>query len=260
MRILGIDIGSRAVKLALFEGECLVKSDIISTMKFYRDYSTTVDGSIRLDLQAIGYHNIDKIVSTGYGRNNLQVENALVINELKAHVYGVLYQTDLQNFTLLDIGGQDFKVIKVENSIITDMLLNDKCAASSGRYLENMAALLEISLEELKLHFNNPVALNTTCAVFGESELIGQIALGHKIPDLSAGINYSLYKRIKPQILKLRGRTIVLTGGVAQNDAIIHYLKEDFHEVVIPELPQLNGAIGCSYLGVLKERKKSNAQ
>ncbi len=259
MKILGIDIGSRAVKLALFEGDTLKKSDIISTMQFYRDYSTTVDGSIRLDLKAIGYHHADKIVSTGYGRNNLQVENALIINELKAHVYGALYQTELKNFTLLDIGGQDFKVVKVENGIITDMLLNDKCAASSGRYLENMAALLEISMEELKGHFENPVALNTTCAVFGESELIGQIALGHKIPELSAGINYSLYKRIKPHILKLKSKNIVLTGGVAQNNAIIHYLKEDFHEVVVPELPQLNGAIGCGYLGVLKERKRSNA-
>lgn len=256
MRILGIDIGSRAVKLALFDGEGLVRSDILSTMKFYRDHSQSIDGKIRLDLGEIGYDSFDKIVSTGYGRNNIQVEEALVINELKAHVYGALYQADLSNFTLLDIGGQDFKVIKVENRIITDMLLNDKCAASSGRYLENMAALLEISLEELKEHYLNPVALNTTCAVFGESELIGQIALGHSISELSAGINYSLYKRIKPQILKLRSKTIVLTGGVAQNDAIIHYLKEDFHEVVIPASPQLNGAIGCGYLGFLKERKK----
>ena len=259
MRLLGIDIGSRAVKIALFQEEKLIKFDIISTMKFYRDFSSTVEGSITLNLEAIGYDGINKIVSTGYGRNNIQVEGALVINELKAHVYGALYQTGLANFTLLDIGGQDFKVIKVENSVITDMILNDKCAASSGRYLENMAALLEISLEELKNHYNNPVALNTTCAVFGESELIGQIALGYTIPELSAGINYSLYKRIKPQILKLKSKTIVLTGGVAQNDAIIHYLKEDFQEVIIPAMPQLNGALGCGYLGVLKERKKANA-
>jgi activator of 2-hydroxyglutaryl-CoA dehydratase len=119
-----------------------------------------------------------------------------------------------------------------------------------------MSALLEISLDELKLHYSNPVNLNTTCAVFGESELIGKIALGHSISELSAGINYSLYKRIKPQILKLRSRVIVLTGGVAQNEAIIHFLEKDFQQVVVPALPQLNGAIGCGYLGVLKERKK----
>ncbi|MBM7614111.1 acyl-CoA dehydratase activase [Alkaliphilus hydrothermalis] len=259
MKILGIDIGSRAVKIALLENDKLLKTDIISTMKFYRDYSRTREGEVMVDLEALGLNAVDQVISTGYGRNNIQVAGAKVINELKAHVYGALYQTRLQNFTLLDIGGQDFKVIKVENSIMTDMILNDKCAASSGRYLENMAAILEISLDDLKQKYENPVQLNTTCAVFGESELIGQIALGHSLDRLAAGINHSLYKRIKPQIQKLKSRTIVLTGGVAQNEAIIHYLKEDFDEVVIPQEPQLNGAIGCGYLGLIKERKMGNA-
>ncbi|AKL96369.1 activator of (R)-2-hydroxyglutaryl-CoA dehydratase HgdC [Clostridium aceticum] len=256
MRILGIDIGSRSVKMVLFEDEKILKSEIISTMKFYRDHCMTIDGKVEIDLASVGFHQPDKIISTGYGRNNIQVADALVINELKAHVYGSIYQTGLKDFTLLDIGGQDFKVIKVENGIMVDMILNDKCAASSGRYLENMATLIEISLEELKKHYKNPVHLNTTCAVFGESELIGQIAIGHGISELAAGINYSLYQRIKPQMKKLRSKTLVLTGGVAQNDAMIHYLKEDFGEVLLPQYPQLNGAIGCGYLGMIKERKE----
>ncbi|WP_026477870.1 acyl-CoA dehydratase activase [Alkaliphilus transvaalensis] len=259
MRTLGIDIGSRAVKIALLIDGVLEKAEIISTMKFYRDFSKTVDGEVMVNLDALGLGEVNQVISTGYGRNNIQVAGAKVINELKAHVYGALYQTKLENFTLLDIGGQDFKVIKVENSIMTDMILNDKCAASSGRYLENMAAVLEISLDELKKEYVNPVQLNTTCAVFGESELIGQIALGHTTSRLAAGINYSLYKRIKPQIQKLKSKVLVLTGGVAQNEAIIHYLKEDFAEVVIPEYPQINGAIGCGYLGLIKERKIGNA-
>lgn len=258
MKILGIDIGSRAVKIAVFQDDQLIHHQMISTMKFYRDYSETIEGEIKINLGAMGLDHVDRVVSTGYGRNNIQVSGALVINELKAHVYGALYQTGLQDFTLVDIGGQDFKVIKVEKGIMTDMLLNDKCAASSGRYLENMANILEISLDELKGYYENPVELNTTCAVFGESELIGQIALGHGIPRLSAGINYSLYKRIKPQIERLKGKTLVLTGGVAQNTAVIHFLKMDFNEVMIPQQPQLNGAIGCGYLGLIKERKLRN--
>ncbi len=255
MKVLGIDIGSRAVKIAVLDEDRFIKTDIISTMRFYRDYSRTINNEVVVDLQAIGLANVDKVVSTGYGRNNIQVAGAKVINELKAHVYGALFQTGLKDFTLLDIGGQDFKVIKVENGIMTDMILNDKCAASSGRYLENMAAILEISMEELKKEYSNPVQLNTTCAVFGESELIGQIALGHPVNHLAAGINYSLYKRIKPQIQKLKSKVLVLTGGVAENEAVIHYLREDFSEVTIPKFPQLNGAIGCGYLGFLKERK-----
>lgn len=257
MKILGIDIGSRAVKLACFEDDKLTRTEVLSTMKFYRDNSRTLEGEISVDLDSVGFGDVDRIVSTGYGRNNIKVAGATVINELKAHTYGSLYQTGLDDFTLVDIGGQDFKVIKVEHGIMVDMILNDKCAASSGRYLENMAALLEISLDELKSHHENPVELNSTCAVFGETELIGRIAEGYSIPELSAGINYSLYKRIKPHIQKMRSKTVVLTGGVAQNDAIIAYLKEDFKDVVIPELPQLNGAIGCGYFGILKERKKN---
>lgn len=256
MKILGIDIGSRAVKLACFENEILVKTEILSTMKFYRDNSRMVNGEIDIDLGSIGFGEIDRIISTGYGRNNLKVSGATVINELKAHSYGSIYQSGLKHFTLVDIGGQDFKIIKVENGIMVDMILNDKCAASSGRYLENMAALLELSLDELKIHYENPVELNTTCAVFGESELIGKIAEGHGIEELAAGVNYSLYKRIKPNIQKLRSKTLVLSGGVAQNTAIVEYLKADFGEIIVPERPQLNGAIGCGYLGILKERKK----
>jgi (R)-2-hydroxyacyl-CoA dehydratese activating ATPase len=256
LKVLGIDMGSRAVKIACFVDGKLDSTQVLSTMKFYRDNSRTVDGEIEVDLGSIGFEGIDKIVSTGYGRNNIKVAGATVINELKAHTYGAIYQSGLKDFTLVDIGGQDFKVIKVEKGIMVDMILNDKCAASSGRYLENMANIIEVRLEDMVLHYEDPVELNTTCAVFGETELIGKIAEGFGIPELSAGINYSLYKRIKPQIQKLKSKTTVLTGGVAQNKAVIEYIKRDFGEVVVPAEPQLNGAIGCGYFGIMKERKK----
>lgn len=256
MKIVGIDMGSRAVKIVCMSDGEIVKREVLSTMKFYRDNSKTVAGEIVVDLEALGFSNIDQVVSTGYGRNNIKVSGAMVINELKAHTYGAIYQSGLRDFTLVDIGGQDFKVIKVEKGVMVDMILNDKCAASSGRYLENMANIIEVELDEMSSHSENPVELNNTCAVFGETELIGKIAEGYGIPELSAGINYSLYKRIKPQIQKMRSKTIVLTGGVAKNKAVVEYMKRDFGEVSVLEDPQLNGAIGCAYLGTIKERKK----
>lgn len=256
MSILGIDLGSRAVKIAHFSNDEM-KFDVISTMKFYRDNSHMKNEEIVVNLDSLGIENISHIISTGYGRNNIKVSGATVINELKAHTYGAVYQTGLKDFTLVDIGGQDFKIIKVEKGIMVDMILNDKCAASSGRYLENMANIIEVKLEELTTYYKNPVELNNTCAVFGETELIGKIAEGYSIKELSAGINYSLYKRIKPQIKKLKSDTIVLTGGVAKNLAVVEYLKLDFGKVIVPKNPQLNGAIGCVYLGLLKERKKN---
>lgn len=251
MRILGIDLGSRSVKLAVFDDDRMIGSKIIDTAVFYRDYCSNINKKIIIDFEKLGTTSFDKLASTGYGRNNVNVEGAEVITELKAHVYGAMWQTGLKNFTLLDIGGQDSKVISVKDGKMADMVLNDKCAASCGRYLENMANILGIRIDELTRHSDNYVELNSTCAVFGESELIGKISEGYSIETLAAGVNYSLYKRIKPLIERFPQDSLIITGGVAKNEAIFKFIKAemDFVDVVIPENPQLNGAIGCcSYI------------
>jgi len=197
MRTLGIDLGSREVKIVVMEDDKIIKKQKISTMSFYRDYCS-FDGKIIVDLNKLNIDNIDRAVSTGYGRNNTDLNKFTAINEIKAHVYGGFYQTNLKDFILLDIGGQDVKVVKVEKGIVTDLELNEKCAASCGRYLENMANVLEVSLDEMSKYYENPVELNSTCAVFSESELIGKIAEGISMDRLCSGVNYSLYKRLKP--------------------------------------------------------------
>lgn len=247
MRILGIDLGSRAVKLAVFEDNNLRKSMIYDTASFYRDFCSNANQKISIDFEKLDISDFDSVVSTGYGRNNVNVENATVILELKAHTFGAVWQTGLENFTLLDIGGQDSKVISVKNGKMVDMVLNDKCAASCGRYLENMANVLGIGLEELVRYHENPVELNSTCAVFGESELIGKISEGCSIKEMAAGVNYSLFRRIKPIIERFPNDNLVVCGGVARNKALLEYVKLelDFKRVVTPDRPQLNGAIGC---------------
>lgn len=257
MTFLGIDLGSRAVKIALMDEKELIDERVIGTMTFYRDYTSYIDGKVHVKFEELDVHNKEvELIATGYGRNNLKLYNSKVINEIKAHVYGALYQTKLRDFTLLDIGGQDTKIVKVEKGIITDLVLNDKCAASSGRYLENMAFVLEISLEELIEHYDSPVGLNATCAVFGESELIGKIAEGYSLKELASGVNYSLYQRIKPLLRDFRNKRLVLTGGVANNKAIQKYLERDFDEIIIPNKPQLNGAIGCAYFAKVRSGRR----
>ena len=246
MKVVGIDLGSREVKIVLMEDMKLLKKLKISTVSFYRDYCS-YDGKILVDLNKLGIDKVDRAVSTGYGRNNTDLETFTPINEIKAHVYGASFQSNLKNFILLDIGGQDVKVVKVEKGISTDLDLNDKCAASCGRYLENMSAVLETPLEELSKHHENPVELNSTCAVFSESELIGCIAEGISLERLCAGVNYSMYKRLKPLLTKFRGRNLVVTGGVARNKAIKKYLKNDYDKITEVNDPQFNGAIGCCY-------------
>ncbi|MBP2638644.1 MAG: hgdC 2, partial [Firmicutes bacterium] len=180
-------------------------------------------------------------------RNTIRIADAVVIAELKAHVLGATWQTGLKNFTLLDLGGQDSKVIKVKNGKMIDFQTNDKCAASTGRYLENMAAILGLTLEELGRYSDNPVELNATCAIFGETELIGRIVEGYGVPELAAGVNYTIFKRIRPMLAAVGGDTIVFTGGVARGAAIAELLKKELGvTVIVPERPQLNGAIGCA--------------
>jgi len=244
----GIDLGSRSVKVAVLgdAGEILLLKKF-DTIEFYREYCRRVDGKLTVDLVRLEIPVVDKLVSTGYGRNALDLEGAKVIPELKAHLLGAVYQTGKKDFTLLDLGGQDSKIIKVQRGRMVDFLTNDKCAASTGRYLENMAAVLGVSLEELGRYWEEPVGLNSTCAVFGESELIGKIVDGCTTSQLAAGVNYTIFRRIQPMLRQLMSPVIVFTGGVAQNLALKEIIRQETGaEVVIPAQPQFNGAIGCT--------------
>ncbi len=247
MKVLGIDIGSRSVKIVVFNDGKMKDNRIIDTSIFYREFCKHIDGTIRVDFDKLGIKDADRIISTGYGRNNVNVDGSEKIVELKAHTLGAVWQTGLKDFTLLDMGGQDSKIISVINGRMSDMILNDKCAASCGRYLENMSHVLDITLEELVKHYQKPVELSSTCAVFGESELIGRISEGYPVERLAAGVNYSLFKRIKPLMERFPCNTLVVTGGVAKNYALISYVKHEtcFKNIVVPSEPQLNGAIGC---------------
>lgn len=254
--VCGIDLGSRSAKIAILEratenDELQVKRlERLDTIKFYREYGRKIEGKLVVDFNALGLPKVDMLISTGYGRNTLEVAGGETIPELKAHVRGAIFQTGLKDFTLVDLGGQDSKIIQVKKGRMLDFLTNDKCAASSGRYLENMATILGFTLEELGKHSQDPVELSSTCAVFGESELIGKIVEGEPLSRLAAGVNATIVKRILPLIRSYPGEVIVFTGGVAHNQAIQELLKEGTgREIVIPKEPQFNGAIGCAVYG-----------
>lgn len=244
----GIDLGSRSVKIVVMDGPEIKMQKIFETVEFYRQYSRRSAGKgMTVDFAALELTDIDRVVATGYGRNTVDIVGAAVIPELKAHVTGAVWQTGLTDFTLLDLGGQDSKVIKVRNGRMTAFETNDKCAASTGRYLENMASVLGITLEELSTYSENPVELNATCAIFGESELIGKIVEGHSTAELAAGVNYTIFKRIKPMFSALKSDTVVFTGGVALGRAIRSIIEREMSvRVVVPRYPQLNGALGCA--------------
>lgn len=258
--ICGIDLGSRAVKIALMgdnrDGRDLevLRLESLDTIRFYREYGRKQGDKLVVNFAALGLPAVDYLVSTGYGRNTLELAGGEAIPELKAHVLGAVCQTGLKDFTLVDLGGQDSKIIQVQKGRMTDFLTNDKCAASSGRYLENMAAILDLSLEELGRHLDAPVELNSTCAVFGESELIGKIVEGFPVTELAAGVNTTIVKRILPLLRSFPGQVIVFTGGVAFNQAVGKLLAAGTgRRILIPGEPQFNGAIGCCVYGANQE-------
>jgi predicted CoA-substrate-specific enzyme activase len=251
---LGIDLGSRQAKFALLDGPDIVWLQAFDTIPFYKRYGGMRGGKLTLDFDAMGLLSAEErraaaLVATGYGRNTIDLEGARVVPEIQAHVAGARFQTGLGTFTLLDMGGQDSKVARLEDGILVDFVMNDKCAASSGRYLENMAKVLDISLAELSRHHRDPVALDATCGIFGESELIGKIIEGHSLERLCAGVNNTLIKRVAPMLRRFPTDTIVLSGGVAKSPAFRELLQEaSGADIIVPEHPQHNGAIGCAVL------------
>ncbi len=230
--ITGIDVGSTTTKIVQMDDD-LIGKEIMPTIKFiYSERKSQVKNAI----------------STGYGR--FTVQTLKVIPEIRAHVLGAIYQTNLTDFTVLDIGGQDYKIVHVKNRVIQDFLTNDKCAAGTGRFLEKMAEVLDLSLDGLSKFHEDPVKLNSTCTVFAETELISKIMEGYPKERLIAGVNYAVFERLKPYLMRFRSNIIVFTGGVAKNHAIRKILENELGvEVVVPEEPQANGAIGCAYYG-----------
>jgi predicted CoA-substrate-specific enzyme activase len=244
---IGIDLGSRNVKVAAMKEDRTLELYKFDTMKFYREHGKKEDGQLVVDFSTLGLPaGWDAMTATGYGRQTINVKGARVIPEIKAHVLGAAFLTGLADFTLLDLGGQDSKVALVRKGRLVDFLTNDRCAASTGRYLENMAAVLNISLEELSRHHRSPVDLASTCAIFGESELIGKVVEGYSIPTLAAGVNHSIFKRVRPMLAKLSSSTIVFTGGVAYSGALRQIIREETGAtVIVPENPEYAGAVGC---------------
>jgi len=244
--VLGLDLGSRNIKLCLMRDSVIERTDCIETMSFYRSYGSVTKNGFRIDLGSLGCSGGERIVATGYGRMAAAVSGAENVSELTAHFVGARYQTGLDDFTLLDMGGQDYKVMRIESGRIVDMATNDKCAASTGRYLENMAAVLGISLEKLSAYHENPAALSSTCAIFGESELIGHIVRGESVERLAAGVNTTVVGRVLPLLERMAGETIVMSGGVALNKAVVNILGEKTgRKIVVVDDPVHNGAIGC---------------
>ncbi len=194
------------------------------------------------------------IIGTGYGR--ALVESAFKkVTEITCHSVGV-HQLNPDVRLLIDVGGQDSKVIRIgPKGRPEDFEINDKCSAGTGRFLEVMARVLEVTMDELgplALESDSPCDISSTCTVFAESEVIGRIGAGDSPHDIAAGIHRSMALKIAT-LSKRVGvvQPIGVTGGVAQNPAFRHYISRQLDaELWVPEEPQLTGALGAAVLAL----------
>jgi predicted CoA-substrate-specific enzyme activase len=248
---VGIDIGSLATKIALLdEGNLLDSRTERSTFDFKR-----IGLNLFNDILEANNLNRDEVfvMSTGYGRNTISFADDR-ITEITAHARGVQFFFK-DAHSVIDIGGQDSKAILISTKTgnVVDFQMNDKCAAGTGRFLEVMANALEVPIDEiggLALKSNNPASISSTCTVFAESEVISLFAKGTNKENIAAGIHKSIARRVAGMAKRIGVEPLlVFCGGVAKNVAVKKFLEEELgYEIVIPNQPQLTGAIGAALI------------
>nr|WP_303646224.1 acyl-CoA dehydratase activase [Candidatus Solincola tengchongensis] len=248
----GVDLGSRFVKIALEEGGSRRYLGPFDTAEFYRKHIEPGEGGGTLRGRSLGLVEGVRVAATGYGRVRLG-GGAVVFPELEAIAAGVSALTGIEDAVVLDVGGQDSKALLVRDGRLADFEANDRCAASAGKFLENMSRVLGMDWEELGNYWEDPVELSSTCAVYGETELVGLLGEGWPVERLAAGVNRAILGRLLPLLSRFPRGTLVLTGGVARSRALRVLLAERLGvEPVVPEPPDFVAAVGCCRL-LLKE-------
>jgi predicted CoA-substrate-specific enzyme activase len=250
----GIDIGSVSTEVVILnlENSKIKSYVIIPTGSNSRD---SADKALKDSLRkaCLTKNDLKAIVATGYGRINIPFADKN-ITEISCHAKGVASLfPDLEIKTVIDIGGQDSKVIKLENGNPIDFLMNDKCAAGTGRFLEVMAKALEISLDEFASIFNKTnekVDITSTCTVFAESEIVSLIGHGIDKNKIIKGLIYSIANRIISMVERVGlEERVCITGGVAKNLGVVKALEEKLGvKIIIPFEPEIIGALGAAYL------------
>jgi predicted CoA-substrate-specific enzyme activase len=250
MYFAGVDIGSTMTKVVIMDEEVLA-SIIGPTGAEHRRLAYRVMEEA-LERAKLSFDEVSYIVATGYGRINVPFADKQ-ITEITCHAKGVssLFPTVR---VAIDIGGQDAKAIKISDGRVIDFVMNDKCAAGTGRFLEVIADTLGLKLEELgeiSMKSKSKVNISSTCTVFAEQEVVSRIADGADIEDIVAGIHDSIASRVYRMAERLKiERDVVITGGVAKNIGVVKAMEDYLgFPVLVPEEPLLTGARGAASLG-----------
>lgn len=261
MLTAGIDVGSTATKAVLFDGE-IIGSVVMPTGWNPREAGLEAFEKV-MEQSKVARHQVKKVIGTGYGRISLPFIDKKV-TEITCHARGAKYLFT-QTGTVIDIGGQDSKVIAVnEDGSVADFVMNDKCAAGTGRFLQVMTGVLDITLEELgELGLRaEPASINSMCTVFAESEIIGLLAQGVSKEAIASGVISTIARKLYGLTARVPFNSeITFTGGVANNQAICRMLSGSLGvEFNVPAEPQIVGALGAAIIGYEQKQKNDRGE
>ena len=246
----GVDIGSTMTKVAII-GEGKEFSLIGPTGPEHRKLANRVMEQA-LNKAGIQFNDVTYIVATGYGRINVPFADKQV-TEITCHAKGISSVLPSAR-TIVDIGGQDSKGIRIENGKVVDFVMNDKCAAGTGRFLEIVADALGVPLDQLgavSMTAERPAVIGNMCTVFAEQEVISQLAGGEPVANLVAGIHQAIAGRVFGLVNKLKIKPdVAITGGGAKNAGLVKALETRFGcPVLVPVEPLITGALGAALIG-----------
>lgn len=249
MNYVGIDIGSTAAKVVV-RGDKNIKFVIPTGWSCKMAASSIKDILLKDGVDVLGEDT--KTVSTGYGREAVDYAGKTV-TEITCHGKGAASIFGGEKaVTVIDVGGQDTKVINLENGIVSDFIMNDKCAAGTGKFIEIMANRLNVELSEMfeLAKAGDPVPISSLCTVFAESEVISHIAEGRKREDIAAGIISSVALKVSSLCSKQRlAEKVVLTGGLSENEYFAKLLSDRLKKnVEISTEGRYAGALGASVI------------
>ena len=236
--VLGIDIGSCYTKGVLFDGS--IKNKIV-IKTFFKPRQAIEEITSQLK-------GFDRIAATGYGRE-LVTDADVIITEITAFARGATYVNSSIN-SIIDLGGQDSKIIKIRDGKVDRFIMNDRCAAGTGNFVEKIAQALGLRLEEFgnfALNSNKPEMIDSLCVVMAETEILSLVSEGKRLEDIVAGVCDALVRRITGLGAQIGiEEPILFCGGGALNPGLVKSMKRIFGDLIIPDIPQFIGALGAA--------------
>lgn len=251
MPVTGVDIGSLTAKAVVLDGGAVLGRSLVLTGHNSRLAGRRAFEEALTDA-GVAESDLSLVIATGYGRLTADFAGEKV-TEITCHARGA-GSVCPEARTVIDLGGQDSKAIAIDGrGKVVDFVMNDKCSAGTGRFLEVMAHALEIELDDLgpiSLESESPASISSVCTVFAESEVVSRVAEGVSKVDIIAGIHQAIASRIYAMAVRIPVKErIIMTGGVARNAGVVFALEKRFGaQIIVPEMPQHMGALGAAII------------